>query len=251
MATQEFYIRAATETDARGPFTLEQLITLAEAGQVTPETLYYEATTEQWATIESNPEVKASLFPDKKRLKVKAREVAKHPGAADKASNPITVDDMLAAAEGKTSDTSDKADPIVMQLRAARIGMWAVILLLLSSCASLVLAPPAIDFLIEKNFPKLFTHPFALLAAIDLVLALLLVLQMVSVYPLVRFRSILGLGFLGFVFWSQGETVPIIALGMASVGMYFCTIFISYLPLAVAVAVGFSGAAGFAYYMLA
>ncbi|HRE04454.1 MAG TPA: DUF4339 domain-containing protein [Opitutaceae bacterium] len=251
MATQEFYIRAATETDARGPFTLEQLITLAEAGQVTPETLYYEATTEQWAAIDSNPEVKASLFPDKKRLKVKAREVAKNPAAADKASSAITVNDMLAAAEGKTHDTADKADPMVMQLRAARIGLWAVILLLLASCASLVLAPPAVDFLIEKNYPKFFTHPFALLGALDLVLALLLGLQMVTVYPFVRFRAILGLGFLGFVFWSQGETVPIIAVGLASAGIYFCTIFISYLPLAVAVAVGFSGAAGFAYYMLA
>ena len=34
MATQEFYIRSATETEARGPFTQEQLSSLTEAGQV-------------------------------------------------------------------------------------------------------------------------------------------------------------------------------------------------------------------------
>jgi len=250
MATQEFYVRAATETDARGPFTLEQLTTLAEAGQVTPETLYYDATSEQWATIESNHEVKASLFPEKKRLKVKSRELPKNLGN-EKGSKPITVDDMLAAAEGKTDDTSDKSDPMIMHLRAARIGLWAVIALLLLSCASLMLAPPAIDLLVAKNFARLFSHPFALLGAIDLVLALLLGLQMVTIYPFVRFRALLGLGFLGFVFWSQAQTVPIVAVAMASVGMYFCTIFITYLPLAVALAVGFSGAIGFAYYMLA
>ena len=43
MATQEFYIRNASETEARGPFNLEQMVSLAEAGQVTADTLYYEA----------------------------------------------------------------------------------------------------------------------------------------------------------------------------------------------------------------
>ena len=41
MATQEFYIRTASETEAHGPFTQEQLISLAEAGKVDPQTLYY------------------------------------------------------------------------------------------------------------------------------------------------------------------------------------------------------------------
>jgi len=40
MATQEFYVRNESETEARGPFNLEQLLSLAENGQVTAETLY-------------------------------------------------------------------------------------------------------------------------------------------------------------------------------------------------------------------
>ncbi len=250
MATQEFYIRAATETDARGPFTLEQLTSLAEAGQVTPSTLYYDAATEQWAAIDSNPEVRASLFPDKKRLRVKPKEFAKGAGG-EKASAPITVDDMLLAAEGKTSDTRDRSDPIVTQLRAARLGMWALIVLLLVSAASLILSQPSLDLLIEKDFGGLLRQPFAILGVIDLFFVVMLVLQVVSLYSIIRFRIIFGLGFIGFVFWSQGDVVPMIALAVASVGMYFCTIFVSYLPLAVAVAAGFTGMAGFAYFMLA
>lgn len=250
MATQEFYIRAATETDARGPFTLEQLTSLAEAGQVTPSTLYYDAATEQWAAIDSNPEVRATLFPDKKRLRVKPKEFSKGTGG-EKSSAPITVDDMLLAAEGKTSDTRDRSDPIVTQLRAARLGMWALIVLLLVSAASLVLSQPSLDMLIAKDFGGLLRQPFAILGVIDLFFVVMLMLQMVSLYSIIRFRIIFGLGFIGFVFWSQGDVVPMIALAVASVGMYFCTIFVSYLPLAVAVAAGFTGMAGFAYFMLA
>ena len=36
MAMQEIYLRNATDTEARGPFNLEQVTSLADAGQVTP-----------------------------------------------------------------------------------------------------------------------------------------------------------------------------------------------------------------------
>ena len=39
MAMQEIYIRNATEIEARGPFSAQQIADLAEAGQVTAETL--------------------------------------------------------------------------------------------------------------------------------------------------------------------------------------------------------------------
>lgn len=250
MATQEFYIRAATETDARGPFTLEQLTSLAEAGQVTPSTLYYDAATEQWAAIDSNPEVRTALFPDKKRLRVKPKEMPKSGVGSEKASTPITVDDMLAAAEGNTSDTRDRSDPLVNQLRAARLGMWALIFLLLISAASLILSKKPLDLLIKKEFVSFALHPYAILGVLDLFFALMLVLQMVSMYSLIRFRIIFGLGFLGFIFWGNRDIEALIALSLASVGMYLCTVFVSYLPLAIAVAAGFAGMAGFAFFML-
>ncbi|PHX86282.1 MAG: hypothetical protein CK538_03735 [Opitutia bacterium] len=65
MDTQEFYIRRASETDARGPYNLEEMVSLAETGSVTVETLYYDATTERWAVIGDNPVVKAGIFPRK------------------------------------------------------------------------------------------------------------------------------------------------------------------------------------------
>ena len=74
MATQEFYIRNASETEAHGPFTLEQLVSLAEAGKVDPQTLYYEAGTEQWIVIGANADLKAVIFPEKRRLTIKPKD---------------------------------------------------------------------------------------------------------------------------------------------------------------------------------
>ena len=102
MATQEFYIREGSETEARGPFNLEQLVSLADAGQVTVETLYYDAGTEQWVAVGTSTEIKAAIFPEKKKLSMKAKEIVSlnKPKTDDQA--PITVDDILAAAEGRT-----------------------------------------------------------------------------------------------------------------------------------------------------
>lgn len=66
MSTQEYYIRKAHEADARGPFTLEQLSSLAENGQADPDTFYYDAATEAWTAISANPALMESLFPAKK-----------------------------------------------------------------------------------------------------------------------------------------------------------------------------------------
>lgn len=249
MATQEFYIRASDETDARGPFTLDQLSSLVEAGQVTPETLYYDTLSEQWVPIDADPEVKAALFPEKRRLRIKPRDARRAAPSGDRTAAPITVDDMLAAADNRTEGAGAKT-ALRNQLRVARVGLWSVVAMLVISFASLTLSPPAILHLGTGDLARLFSHPFAILGACDLLLALFLCLQMVSVYPLVRLRALLGLGFFGVIFWSYSEAMPIVWIALASIGLYFSTIFISAIRLAVAVLLGFSGAAAFAHYML-
>jgi hypothetical protein len=62
----------------------------------------------------------------------------------------------------------------------------------------------------------------------------------------------LGLGFLGVMFWLQmpNPAVPVITVAAASVGLYLTTIFVSYSALAVAVGLGLVGSGGLAYYLL-
>ena len=248
MATQEFYIRTATETEAHGPFTQEQLMSLAEAGKVDPQTLYYEATTEQWISISANPELKASVFPEKRRLTIKPKDRVATLNAGPDTSPPLTVNEMLAAAEGRTAETKDKRDRTIAWERAAKIGRFACIGMLLISMASLLL--PQIDLLAEMNFGKIAMEPYIYLGLIDLLVALFLMLGVISVYPFIRFRAALGAGLIGFILWTQGQVVPLVAVVVGSAGLYLTTVFVSYSALGIAVGAGLAGLCGFAYYML-
>lgn len=248
MAMQEYYIRNVTDTDARGPYNFEQLSSLAENGQVTAETHFYDADKEQWVTIGTNAELMAKLFPEKQRLKVRPKEKIATLNASSENAAPIEVTDMLAAAEGRSADTKDKASPAEAIARAARIGMYACTVTLLISAAALL--APSIDVIVSGNYPKLLTQPFALLGALDLVLFLLLALQMVSLYPLVRFRAALGVGFLGLVFWIQGEPGTALAAIAGSVGLYLSTLFTNLAGVLVAVGLGLVGMGLFAFSVL-
>ncbi len=248
MATQEFYIRSATETDARGPFNQEQLISLAEAGQVDGSTLYYEASTEQWVAVGDNAALMAALFPEKKPLKIKPKETIAALNVQRDDAKPIEVNDMLAAAEGRTADTKDKSDPIEAFARAAKMGMYAATLALAASAVGLLL--PSIDLISSGDYAKLLLQPFALLGALDLVLFLLLVLQTAAIYPFLRFRAALGFGFLGFLFWTQMESNLFLAVAAGSVGLYFCTVFTRMASVLLAALLAVGGMGGFAYLML-
>ncbi|MDR2674164.1 MAG: DUF4339 domain-containing protein [Opitutaceae bacterium] len=58
----EFYIRPASDDEARGPFDLDQLARLAACGQLSADMLYYNAAREQWLPIGENAFLSARLF---------------------------------------------------------------------------------------------------------------------------------------------------------------------------------------------
>src|SRR5687767_10008763 len=247
MATQEIYIRNATETEARGPFTAQQVADLADAGQVNAETLIYDATTEQWVTLSTNPELMAAVFPEKRRLSLKSKQIATLNKPVED-TRPITVADMLAAAEGHTDDTRGKSDPQVAMARAARIGMYGALISLVAAAAAEIL--PHTDTLVSMTSAKLLAHPFVALGVVDIVLAILLALGMVTLYPFFRFRAALGLGLMGFMFYAQGESLPLIAVAVGSVGLYLCTVVVSFLPAIVAFAAAVGGMGYLAYHFI-
>lgn len=248
MVPQEFYIRSETETEARGPFNLEQVISLAEAGQVTAETLYYDATSEQWVAVGANPEVKSAVFPEKKKLTIKRETKIATLNKESDSDSPISVNDMLAAAEGRTADTKDKSDPAIAMARCAKIGMWSAIVGLVLAAAGEIL--PQADILTKIDPAQLLQYPLVVLGAFDVVLALLLILGVISIYPLVRFRAALGLGFVGLIYWTQGLHAPLLAVAAGSAGVYMSTIFVSYPPILVSAALALGGMGGFTWFAL-
>ena len=247
MATQEIYIRNATETEARGPFTPPQVADLAEAGQVNAETLVYDASTEQWVALSTNAELMSVVFPEKKKLSLKAKEINTL-NKPDADAKPITVNEMLAAAEGRTDETSDKKDPEIEMARAAKIGMIAALVTLLLAAAGEVL--PSTDALVSMDTAKILAAPLVILGVIDLFMAVLLMLGMSTIYPFVRFRAALGLGLMGFIFYAQGLSVPLIQLAVGCTGLYLCTVFVRLVPALLAALMGVGGMGTLAWYFL-
>ncbi len=247
MATQEIYIRNASETEARGPFSLQQVADLAEAGQVTTETLVYDAENEQWVAINAKAELMTVIFPEKKKHVLKTKDF-KSLNQAQENAKEITVNDMLAAAEGRTDDTKGKENPELAMAQAARIGMIGAIVSCVLAAAAEIL--PATDVLTNFSVDKVIAHPLVVLGAIDLALAVLLGLGMVTLYPLVRFRAALGLGLMGFMFYAQGLSAPLGELALGSIGLYLCTVVVSVVPAILVAAAGVGGMGMLAWYFL-
>jgi hypothetical protein len=247
MAKLEIYIRNATDTEAKGPYGMEQLSSLADNGTITAETLVYDATTEQWAPLSTQTELMAELFPEKKKLILKAKEF-KALNKPDEGAKPISVDDMLAAAEGRTDDTKDKQDPEIAMLRAAKIGTWAAILTLLVSAAGEIL--PSVDALTSGDLGQILAQPLVLFGAFDVFLVVMLGLGMVSLYPVVRFRATLGLGYLAFIFYVQGQPMQLVLAAVGAAGLYFCTIFVSLVPVIIAAAAALGGMGMLAWHFM-
>lgn len=237
----EYYVRGINDTDARGPFSLEQLVSLAEAGQVSAETYYYDATSEQWLLIATNPQMKAALWPEKKRLGFKQMEFKAVNEEKTESAPPITVQQFLDAAEGKTDDTKGKQDKGETMMLAAQWGTRSAALISIASAVALVL--PGIDALTAMDAAKILQTPGIVLGVVDVVIGVLLFLGVIQIYPFVRFRAVFGLGFLGFLFMTQGQLTPMVAVAAGSVGLYFSTIFLSYIPLAVSALLGLGGMA--------
>lgn len=241
MANQEFYVRGVNDAEARGPFTIEQVASLVEAGQVTAETYYYDAATEQWLLLTSNAEIKGVLWPEKKRMGFKHKEFKAVNEEKSASAPPITVQDFLNAAEGKTDETKGKQDKGASMMAASQWGTRSAAIISLASAVALIL--PSIDAVTAMDFNKILQSPGIFLGVVDTVIGLLLFLGVINIYPFVRFRAVFGLGFLGFLFMTQNQLTPMIAVAAGSAGLYFCTIFLSYIPLAVAALLGLGGMA--------
>jgi len=220
---------------------MEQLVSLVEAGQVTAETYFYDSLTEQWLLVSSSPEMKAMLWPEKKKMGFRQKEFKIVNDDKSSSSPPITVHEFLAQAEGKTEETKGKKDKSVMMMHAAIWGTRSAAVISLLSAAALIL--PSIDAVIAMDLAKIVQKPFIFLGVLDAFIGLMLLLGVTTLYPFVRFRAVFGLGFLGFIFMTQGQVTPMIAAAAGSAGLYFCTIFLSYIPLAVAALVGLGGMA--------
>lgn len=252
MSTQEFYIRGENDAEARGPFTHDQLASLVEAKQVDANTLYYDAAVEQWVSVGSNASLMALLFPEKKKLKVKPKDDVAAINVESESDAPIRVEDMLAAAEGRTAETYGRGDPKIAQTRIAGFGRYFVTAIVAVNLFAMLFSPLDHDRtnlhpIYELNWIEMATNPFILFGLVDVFFTIVLLLGATAVYPALRVRLLIGLGFFGLLFHLEGDPILTIAVAVSSVGAYLASIAISWPLLLGSGAAGVVAALGFAY----
>ena len=68
---REYYVRKEGDEEASGPYNLDQITSLIEAGKLDKEAYVYDIDQEQWIPIEENEELMEILYPQKKKLSLK------------------------------------------------------------------------------------------------------------------------------------------------------------------------------------
>jgi len=248
----DYYIRTPDREESRGPFEASQLLTLAEAGQITENTLHYDENKEEWTPIGLNQQLKAEVFPEKEKLSLKINppEEASIQTENDSAEQGgIKVTDMLAAAERDSEETRHLKKKEESFHKAAALSTSSLGLMMMLSAVAL-LAPhfSAINEAITAGeVSTIFNYPFMIVGLFDFIMAAMLFLAVTEVYPLLRGRAMLTLGFGIYVGWALGDPIILIASAAAGFGIFYATIAQSFSTMLVALALGIGGNAALAY----
>jgi hypothetical protein len=256
---EEYYIRSAESETARGPYTVEKLVTLAESGQISPQTLYYDDNLESWAALGSSPVLRDQVFPQRKTLTLrKPRDSKKEKLNEDTATEPVKVDELLAAAEGATEETRFIREKRRWEERSAAISIPAIGTLLLLSALSLVY--PSYEIVVSAldegigGLPQLFQTPLVLFGIFDLIAGVIIILGATEFFPALRLRAMLGAGFLGFTFmaqflngYSDGAFLAISSM-LFGLGLFIATLTLNFRLLLASIVMAGLGVAGFFYF---
>lgn len=258
---EEFYIRAPDEETARGPYDHDQLSTLAEAGKINPDFFYFDEKMESWVRIKANEALHARIYPQKKRLVLrrKAEDEDEEEGlATEDGDASVEVEKLLAAAEGKTEETRHIRVAAAWRERTAALVTPVLALILLVSAVS-VLYPGwnILQPILEEEegaWLGLFRQPVLFLGLLDLLLAVLLFLNATEIFPLIRFRVMIGAGFFGFLYAAQFANGDPRGLWMSLASLLFaggvltCTLTLRFGYFLAAAIVGATGVGGLFFF---
>jgi hypothetical protein len=275
---REYYIRREGDEDANGPYDIDQLSSLFEAGKLEKDAYVYDIDNETWITIEECEELMKILFPEKKKLTLRSDDPEPEPDSeesdeseekptetakgdkksknkanskkqteepVEKKKQSISVTQMLAQAEGRDSEKPGGKSPIEKRAQAAFIGLRFATLFILGSAASMICLE--LDLVLAADFLKMLKSPYLIFAMVDLILGFFLILQVTEVFPLVRFRAAIGLGTLSILFLTSGEPLLAASNAVLAISTYLCTATLS-LPRA-AIPFGITGTLGLIGYI--
>lgn len=223
----DYYIRTPEQDESRGPFDASKLNTLADAGQVNPNTLYYDEEKEEWIPIALNTELHAQVFPKREKLTLGIRKDSEASVEDDDGkTGPVKVEAMLEAAEGNTAERKRLTQRRKSLQRASAISAFGLAIMMVLSALYMILPliPMISEQLPSKGVTSALNYPFILVGLFDLLMAVLLLLAVTDIYPLLRGRAMLGLGFGVYVGWAIGDPWLVGLAIAAGIGVFAATI---------------------------
>lgn len=285
---REYYIRREGDEDSSGPYDLDQISSLMEAGKLDPEAYYYDIEAEQWERISTNQEMMDTLFPKKRKLSLRHQTdedegppiLHDEPATPDTAASgegtegadgappapkkkivppafkppappvkkqSITVQAMLAQAEGRDEDSGGRS-PLEMRSAAAYLALRSLTAFFIASAICLGLIDR--ELLLGADALQIVKSPYLILAAFDALMVFFLLLQVTAVYPLLRFRAAIGLGLLSVFFYASGDPILLVGNALLMASIYFCTVVMKMQLAVLATAAGVLGLAAYAYSLL-
>lgn len=220
----EYFIRYPDSEEAKGPYNTEQLQSLAESKKVTNDTLYYDDDKEVWLAISGNQGLTDTLFPAEKKLILKKRgdeelDLVNKP--EDKTAEKLSIEDILAAAEGDTEETKSKKSKSKWKHRTVTYTANSLTLTFMLSTIGLILSN--FDTVATQNVHLIIRNPFLIFGAIDLFLTICLALSVTTIYPIVRIRAAVGLAFMALYFYSFGEPIMAALISISMLGTFINT----------------------------
>lgn len=248
----DYYIRTPDNQSSRGPFDIAKMQTLAEAGQISENTLFYDETKEEWIPIALNETLKAQVFPEREKLSLKVHQKSATATQQDDEANDesqLDVEKMLAAAEGVTEETKHLKQRAKSFDKAASIATTGIGLMFLGSASWLVYPHYELIrmFITDESYSQILNYPFLLVGLFDLLMALFLFLAITETYSLLRGRAMLTVGFGIYVGWALGDPTFMAAAAVGGLGIFVATIAQTYTTMLMAIACGVLGNAFLAY----
>ena len=255
----EYYIRTPDRDESRGPFDHSQLLTLAEAGKIDLNTLYYDDSKEEWVPITWNEELKAQVFPEREKLKLKVQESQSEPAKKKKKKKDKDKDkdkkvvnnvtDMLADAEKETKSVRIQRIRQESLRKSILFSNNALSLIMLLYAFTLFAPHMTIinEAISSKEIRPLFNYPLLLLGFADFLVAIFIYFGFSEIRSFLRARSMLTFGFGAYIGWSLGDFNIMLASIAAGMGTFYTTLSKKYLMTILATIVGFGGSAVLAY----
>jgi len=228
----EYYIRQPDDDEARGPFTLAQLASLADTGGLDSSTLYFEAGSEQWIPMVEADELGILLRGARKR---KVAQTGMSVQGGDSRDNSSA--DGGAGAEGGTGRNACAS----LEAKVVRVFLFASAAVFFLAAILPLQSSDGIYALI------LYLQPFFWLGVVDVLLGAFAGVLMRRFAWVIRLRAALGLGFLGVLFWLVGPVYGVALAVIASVCLWLATILGSRRALLINAIAGLAALAGLAY----